>query len=595
MSTKDIREISGFLALVATVVIGWSIFGPSPSNPMTRVLVRIPEDQAFHPTGGRFDVSRDGVLMVYRRRSDEGGSELWVRRWSASDATPIPGTDGASLPAISPDGREVAFTVEGDPALIRVVAVSGGGSRTIADSASIGGVRWSPDGAWVYYTNASLGLSRVAAAGGPSEILTRVDSAMGGAIHWAVEVLPGGRALVFTESDFPVLDPRIKVLNMETGTVGDLWAGSFPRYSETGHLLFREAEDAVLLAAPFDVENLELTGTPQPVVRRLLHVDGWPLFSLSQTGTLVYATPVGGAHVAPVWVQRDGTAQAIDPRWSHRGYPTYSGLALSPNGTRLAISLLGPEGTWDLWVKELDTGTLSKLTSEGTLNYRPTWLPDGQSLTFISDRAGQVDLWSKPVDGPDVAKRILDRQGVIRNGFYSPDGDWLIFREGEAPVADIFALRAAQGTEAIPVVVTESGERSPAISPNGRWLAYTSNESGAWHVWVTAFPLADSGRWQVSTNGGQEPVWAHSGRELFYRNLANELVAVQVGEDPTFEVGAQEVLFSMEDYLDSDGRAQYDVSPDDERFVMLRFEGGGGMELFLLQNLFEELKERVGN
>jgi len=179
----------------------------------------------------------------------------------------------------------------------------------------------------------------VPAGGGSPEILTRVDTTSEGQIHWAIEVLPGGRAIVYTAGASSVIDPRIAVLDMGTGDIKDLWPGSFPRYSETGHLLFMEADGATLLVAPFDLETLELTGAPLPVVDGLLHPDGWPLFSLSQTGELRYARPARGADLTPVWVNRDGTAQEIDPGWGHRGDPTYSGLALSPGGDRLAISI----------------------------------------------------------------------------------------------------------------------------------------------------------------------------------------------------------------------------------------------------------------
>jgi serine/threonine-protein kinase len=553
-------------------------------------------DQGFHPDGGLFDVSRDGSLMVYRRRAEDGASELWARRLDASDAAPIQNTRGAGLPAISPDGREVAFAA-GDPAQIRVATVNGADSRTLVGSASPGGVRWSPDGTWVYYTNASSGLSRVPAGGGSPEVLTRVDPAGGDEIHWAVEVLPGGRGIVYTASERPVMDPRIEVLNMETGEVDELWTGSFPRYSETGYLLFTEADGATLSAAPFDIETLGLTGAPRAVANGLLHPGDWPLFSVSQAGAILYAVPNGVADVTPVWVQRDGSVQEIDPGWRHRGHPTFSSLALSPAGDRLVMSVPDLEGNWHLWLKRLDADTAppSRLTFGGALNYRPTWSSDGRTLTFISDREGQADLWTTRADGAGAAERILDRRSVVRNGFYTPDEAWLVFREGEAPVADIFAIRPETGAEARPVVVTEFGERSPAVSPDGRWVAYTSNESGRWHVWVTAFLDADPARWRVSADGGQEPRWAHDGRELFYRNQANELVAVEIGGDPTFESGRQEVLFSMEDYLGSDGRAQYDVGPDDERFVMLRFEEAEGVDLVLLENFFEQLMERPGN
>lgn len=597
MSDKDTREILGFLAIVTASVIAMVLLRPTPPGSLTRTPIPVPEGQAFHPRVGLFDVSRDGSLMVYRRQRDDGVSELWARRLAEPSATPIPGTEGAVLPAISPDGGEVAFTAAGSPARIRVAAIQGGALRTIADSAAPGGVRWSPDGAWVYYTNAALGLSRVPSQGGPPQILTRTDVTETREMHWGVEVLPGGSAIAYTSSLAGGVDPRIEVLSMDEGDVRDVWPGSFPRFSDTGHLLFMGPAGGTLLAAPIDVDELELRDAPAPVVSGMAHPGGRPLFSVSRTGMIVYARLLGGVDVVPVWVERDGTAREVDPGWSHRGHATFSSLALSPDDDRLALSIPHPEGTWDLWVKPLDAveGALSRITFEGAFNYRPTWSPDGRSLTFISDRAGQPDLWTKDVDGSGAAERILDRQGVIRNGFYALNGGWMVFREGEAPVADIFAIRSGEDAEAVPVVATEFGERSPRLSPNGRWLAFTSLESGEWHVWVTAFLEQDSGKWHVSPDGGQEPVWAHSGRELFYRNRANELVAAEVGEDSTFHVAGQQVLFSMEDYLGSDGRAQYDVSSEDERFVMLRLEDGGDIGLVKVEYAFEEFRPPAGN
>ncbi len=192
-----------------------------------------------------------------------------------------------------------------------------------------------------------------------------------------------------------------------------------------------------------------------------------------------------------------------------------------------------------------------------------------------------------------ISQPPLDRERQIVEGLYSPDGTWLVFREGGGGSAfgDIFAVRPAMDSMAVPLVVTDFGARSPTLSPDGRWLAYVSNEAGREEIYVRPFPDADSGRWLVSPDGGVEPVWAHSGRELFYRNGANELVAVQVSAGSSFAWDRQDVLFSMADYLTSDGSPMYDVSPDDQRFVMLRVGemGTDNTELILVENFFEEL------
>ena len=563
---------------------------------MTRVSVLIPEDQSFDPFQGNFDLSGDGSLLVYSGVGDEGQSQLWARRWDALEATPIPDTRNAFYPAISPDAGEVAFHFGNS---IRVVSLQGGGSRTLTDVASSfnNTPRWSPDGAWIYYTDSPGGLKRVPAGGaGAPEIVTEVDAAAGDERHMSVDVLPGGKSAVYTAYvDFSSNAGTIQVVDLETGEVKELTTGHYPRYS-TGYLLFQDDESA-LLAVPFDVEKLELTGTPLPVAEALLSIQGNPgSFAVSQTGRLVYRTGAGRL-VTPEWIGRDGTAREIDPGWRGLGAnPALSSLALSPDGARLAISILGLEGRWDLWVKQLDMGPLSPVTFEGADNRRATWSADGQSLTFMSDRAGQGDLWTKRWDGTGTAELVLDRTTGVAEGLYSPDEAWLIFREGADEEADIYAKRL--GTDSVvPLVVTDFQERTVSLSPNGRWLAYVSNRSGREEVYVRPFP-PDAG-WNlvtVSANGGVEPVWAHSGRELFYRNGANELVAVQFTEDPTFTPGQEDVLFSMGDYLRSQGRPMYDVRPDDQSFVMLRIsEQAAATELIWVENWAEELRERVGN
>jgi serine/threonine-protein kinase len=411
-------------------------------------------------------------------------------------------------------------------------------------------------------------------------------------------VLPGGKGVVFLTRGQD--GDRIQAVDVETGEVKDLTPGTYPRYSPTGHLLFIDA-DAVLLAAPFDAERLELTGAALPVAEGLTvsNNDGSGFFAVSQTGTLVYRAGAAGASATPVWVERDGTAREIDPGWSLIGVPANSSLALSPNEDRLAISILDSNGTFDLWVKQLPTGPLSLLTFEGTINRRVTWSPDGQSLTFISNRAGEDDLWTKRADGSGSADVVLDRERRTPEAFYSPDSTWIVFREGGggSAVGDIFAIRPGVDSIAVPLAATDFGARSPTLSPDGRWLAYVSNEAGREEIYVRPFPDADSGRWLVSPDGGVEPVWAHSGRELFYRNGANELVAVQVSAGSSFAWDSQAVLFSMDDYLPSDGAPMYDVSPDDQRFVMLRIGGDEttDAELIMVTNFFEELRQRMGN
>ena len=221
----------------------------------------------------------------------------------------------------------------------------------------------------------------------------------------------------------------------------------------------------------------------------------------------------------------------------------------------------------------------------------------------MSDRAGRRDLWTERADGTGSAELVLDEESrrslaPLLQGFYSPDGAWLVYREGGAAAGPggIFGIPLATDSVPLPLVVTEFSVRSPTLSPDGRWLAYISNESGQYDVYVRPFPDVDSGRLLVSTDGGSEPVWAHNGRELFYRNGADELVAVQVSAGSSFAWDRQDVLFSMSDYLPGDGHSMYDVSPDDQRFVMLRLgDTAPASELIMVTNFFEELTRLVPN
>ena len=375
------------------------------------------------------------------------------------------------------------------------------------------------------------------------------------------------------------------------------------RYVSTGHLIYGHG-DGALMGVPFDLETLQVTGAPVTLLPSLaVSTGGASQFAVSQTGTLVYSIIGGGTgeSVTPVWVERDGTAREIEPGWRTQGTPNFSSLALSPNEDRLAISMPGSDATYDLWVKQLPMGPLSRLTFEGATNHRATWSPNGESLRFLSNRAGggDFDLWTKRADGSGTAELVLDTEAQLWGARYSSDGTWLVFREGAFQAGDISAIRPGVDSVAVPLAVTEFQELSISLSPNDRWLAYVSNNTGRDEVYVRPFPPdAGSGLVQVSTAGGLDPVFAHNGRELFYWNGANELVAVQFTEDPTFVAGQQEVLFPMDGYLIASGHAMYDVSPDDRRFVMLRMGDEGAAssaEAYQVVNWFEELRQRMGN
>ena len=289
---------------------------------------------------------------------------------------------------------------------------------------------------------------------------------------------------------------------------------------------------------------------------------------------------------------RAGAASVIDPDWSGEfSYPE-----LSPDGSRLAISQTQDNVT-HLWVKQLERGPSTKLTHEGTVNFRPSWRPDGTAIAFISDRGENNDVLLKQADGSAREEELLgsiDDDLAIWEVQLSADGQWIVYR-GETNTSDIFALEVGGDNTPVPLVATEATERMPRLSPDGRWLAYTSNMSGENEVYVRPFPNADDAMWQISTAGGIEPRWAHTGAELFYRNARNEMISVAIRPGASFQPGEQTTLFSFDGFLTANNRHQYDVAPGDQRFVMLRTSGDANpTEVIVVENWFEELKG-IGN
>ncbi len=336
-------------------------------------------------------------------------------------------------------------------------------------------------------------------------------------------------------------------------------------------------------------------------------------FALSQTGTLIYKTG-GGASTSyePVWVDRDGNSEATESGWTVTDVGARASLALSPDNTRLALTIGGASGTTDLWIKDLGTGTLTRFTTEGNSNIWPSWSADGDFLTFIrNDRIdppmASSEILRARVDGTGVVDTVVhtDTLGLAEAGrglfeaFFSPNGEWLVYRAGTNDGGlgqDIFGLRVGVDSVATPLLANPNfNEWGPALSPDGKWLAYAYN-TGRPEVFVRPFPLIETGRWQVSTAGGANPAWAHSGRELFYQNPSGEMVAVEIETRPTFTPGRQSVLFPTDSFRYSASGRSFDVSRDDNRFVMLRSVSAGvPSKLILVQNFFEELKRLVPN
>jgi eukaryotic-like serine/threonine-protein kinase len=298
--------------------------------------------------------------------------------------------------------------------------------------------------------------------------------------------------------------------------------------------------------------------------------------------------------MTPMLVRRDGAGAVVDGDWGGN----FTSLAVSPSGDRIAASTVGPDGE-HIWVKELGGAPPAKRTFDGRQNQRPAWTRDGRHLIFYSNRiGGSLDLWSVPADGSGPARRFLDDRRAVVAAELSPDGAWLVYRTNalQAPGADILARRLdADGQpqgDPIPLMTTPAGERSPTFSPDGRWLAYVSDESGRDEIYVRPFPNVDAARWQVSVEGANEPLWSRGGGEIFYRNGSGDMVAAAVRTDPTFAPGVRRVLFPAGGYSIDYNHRLYDVLPGDSVFVMISMPRDGGTHLVVVDNLFTELRRR---
>ncbi len=571
-------SVTGYgLAIVFAVGFGWSLLRPD-SRPVARFEVPIGEDRRLQGglDGVGFALAPNGSRFVYVGLAPNGGSQLWQRSLDDLEPDPVPDTEGARNPVVSPDGLSVVFEAGG----VRTVSLSGGLPSTEVSQGE--NPTWGSDG-MLYFQRERI-IYRVDPTGGEPEAVTSPTIGDQRFPH----ALPAGRGLLLSVVAGSPAQSRIAVVGPEGGEVREILTGMMARYATSGHVVYVTV-DGTLRAAPFDVDRLEVTG-PEVAFAEGIQNGGNSVaqFALSDSGTLLYRTDLSRSNQRElVWVSRTGTVEPVDPTWTG----SFLAPELSPEGTRLAVGIL-ETGSIDTWVKQLDRGPTVRLTFDG-VNDRPTWMPGGESVTFRSNG----DLWTKRADGGVQEELELDRERDVADMLWSSDGEWLIYRtDTNAPGAgDILALRPRQDTVPVPLVATGALETTPALSPDGRWLAYASNETGRLDVYVVPFPNSTDGRSAVSAGGGREPVWSHSGRELFYRNGQGEMVAVEVQTEPTFSAGESSVLFSASEFrANANGQRQYDVAPDGERFIMIRQVGDDmAGALILVQNFFEELRQVV--
>jgi serine/threonine-protein kinase len=581
------------LALGAVLLAVWGWGRPAPAEaPLTMIRMALPDSQTqVQQTNPAMDLAPDGRRFVYVGPGGSGGM-LWYRELDQLDARPLRGTEGARTPVFAPDGQSVAF-VTGAPGDLKVVGLDGDAPVTVLqDSAYTYGMTWADDG-WIYITD-DVKVLRIRAQGGSMSVAVDADTARAELWRGWPHAVPGGRYLLFAVSRGSVDEAEVGIKDMDTGESAILTPGLFPRYAPTGHLVFIRS-DGTLMAAALDLEGLAITEEPAAVLGGISVNVGetFAEMDLSESGTLLYRSGQAASQEL-VWVDRDGNADPVDSEF----VGGFQGISLSAAGDRVTAAVT-VQGTQSIYVKSLAGGPWRRVTFETTLNTRPTWVPGEDRVAYLSNQsqagaAGQ-DIWFTSADGSGNAESQVDLDTRIQEVTFSPDGRWVVFRTG--PLGedgrDILAIDRTGSGEPLELAATDFDEHSPAISPDGRWLAYVSDESGRSEVFVRPFPEVDRGKWQVSETGGTEPVWGRTGSELFFRSQNGSMMAASYEGDPSFAVVNRQELFSALGFGADPVHASYDISPDDQRFLMARTRGASG-DLILVQNWFGEMLRRLG-
>ncbi len=571
--------------------VAWSVLPEPVPNPTRRFEI---DSSPAERVLGAMSVSPDGQSIVYVGSGDGIDRRLYLRRMDSFEGLTIEGTEGARSPIFSPESTWVAYVNSESGHIMKLLLPEG---RPL----SVYEFEEAPEAVWrrsvntwagtdrIVFVDEDLGLSWVSSDGGPRQIVTSINKADGEIAHRNPYALPGAREVLFTiERDGGIEEWSLAVVSLETGEIKNLdAAGSRAQYAPTGHLIYNGPEGP--MAAPFDLAALELTGQPVDILEEVAIALSW---GFGDDGSLVYIADeaVGRRRAGRlVWVDREGNEQQL------AGPPgAYVMPRLSPDRSQIAVN----SRTNQVLLFDVETGAGRQLTFADGRNIAPVWTPDGMRVAF---GGSDLNLYWKLADGSGPDELLLERENEAVPMSWSPDGRYLAFYENGPPETQGIYVLSMEDRTAEPFLVTADQERSPMFSPDGRFIAYTSDESGQTEVYVEPFPRT-GGKWKISLDGGVGPLWSRSGQELFYLNGGSQMIAVDYENMPTFSPGAQRPLFTkFASRILNPNFANYDIDPGGHRFVFIKqvaFSSetdadARSAKINIVLNWFEELKERV--
>jgi len=560
-----------FLLLVATGVALWNL-GSKHASPMYfHASVPFPvNDVSLSPDG------RMVAMVAYSTQSNN--YVIWTYEVGGQRTSPLDGTQGASYPFWSPDGKTIGFFAEGK---LKKVDASGGQAQVLCDAPNGRGGAWNRDGIILFAPDALGGLSRVPAWGGSPVELTKLDTSRSESSHrWPV-FLPDGKHFLFLACNFSG-KPGINAIFVGSldSTERRLLvnASSNVSYAEPGYLLYMR--EKTLVAQTFDPRHYTLTGEPHTLSDEVLYLPQVfrAIFSASNAATLVAQTGKGAYLSQLAWFNRNGKPGGTvgKPAW-------YDNVQLSPDGKRVAADLSDAGGlNIDVWVFDPARDAATRLTFDPALDQTPVWSPDGQRVMISSNRSLIFHLYVKNADGSGSEEDLANFGAFLSNPWdWSRDGKYVLIRKG----TELWYLTLPEGVSK-PLIQANWTVRSAQFSPNGRWMAYASNETGSMEIYVSPFPEG-SGKWQISRGGGQEPRWRRDGKELFFLSPDGKIMAVPVESSTSFQAGAPAALFQTHrrQPMSSQDLFSYDVSPDGQRFLIAtQLDEGNAAPLSVLLN-----------